>query len=105
MESDDQNVESHLPVPERRRKIFEQTNAKYAAAGIFLNDPDYLALIEKWIDGEITMPVAAARWDQVRKERKRPPAESTIELEDIDVERLPSMTQEELLAEIARLAE
>lgn len=61
------------PLPsasERRREIFERTRAKCANAGINLDDPQYLTLIEKWIDGEITMPEAAARWDRARRNRQ-----------------------------------
>jgi hypothetical protein len=89
------------PVSERRREIFERTQAKYAGVGIHLDDPQYLTLIEKWIDGEITMPEAAARWDEARRNRKP----TTADIDDIDLESLPKMTQEQILAEIAKLTE
>jgi hypothetical protein len=106
MESD-ANIENPLllQVSRRRREIFERTQAKYAAAGIHLDHPEYLVLIEKWIDAEITMPEAAARWDQARKRRKATMAQSTSDLDEVDLETLPMMTQEQILAEIAKLTE
>ena len=52
---------------QRRREIFERTRARYAATGIFLDDPEYLTLIAKWIEGEITMTEVALRWHQGRQ--------------------------------------
>lgn len=62
------NMDGHS-VPqasERRREICERTRTKYAAMGIFLNDPEYLTLIAKWIDREITMTEVALRWQSFR---------------------------------------
>jgi hypothetical protein len=56
-------------VSERRQAIFEKMQARYLAAGIILDDPEYLALIRKWIDGEVTMPHAAEEWDGILKGR------------------------------------
>jgi len=92
-------------VSERRREIFERTRAKYAGVGIHLDDPQYLNLIEKWIGGEITMPEAAARWDEARRGRKATIAQLSAGVNDIDLESLPKMTQEQILAEIAKLTE
>lgn len=92
-------------VSERRREIFERTRAKYAGVGIHLDDPQYLKLIGKWIAGEITMPEAAARWDEARKGRKATMAQLSAGVNDIDLESLPKTTQEQILAEIAKLTE
>jgi hypothetical protein len=71
MESD-RNIEGPLlPEGERRRQIFARTQAKYANVGLHLDDPEYLLLMDRWIDGAITMPEAAARWEESKKRRKR----------------------------------
>ena len=92
-------------VSARRREIFERTQAKYAGVGIHLDDPEYLNLIEKWIVGDITMPEAAARWDQARRNRKPTTAQLSADIDDVDLESLPKMTQEQILMEIAKLTE
>ena len=106
MESKLNSDERSLPqVSERRREIFERTRAKYAGVGIHLDDPEYLNLIERWIVGDITMPEAAAGWDQAKRNRKPNKAQLSADIDDIDLESLPMMTQEQILGEIAKLTE
>jgi hypothetical protein len=72
MESHDPSFSSDIPeISLRRRAIFERTVSKYAAAGIALDDHEYLSLIDRWIKGELTMPAAAAIWDGIRQQRVR----------------------------------
>ena len=86
-----------IPASERRRRIFERTKARYAKAGIGLDDPDYLRLIEQWIAGKLTMPDVARQWNAMRmsraktrgtKEHRRavsdPPAEGSNSDEPLD---------------------
>lgn len=99
------NNDTSEEISERRRQIFERTKVKFAAAGIELNDLEYLALIKSWIEGEITMPMVATQWDEIKKRRivyakSRPSAYHSV-----DLDRLPKMTQEQILAEIAKLSD
>ena len=95
----------------RRREIFERTVAKFAAKNIELNDVEYVSLIERWISGEIPMSAAASIWDGIKSRRARgaEKAEKAEKAENsytaIDVDTLPKMTQEQILAEIAKLTE
>lgn len=106
MESNENALSLPFPdISERRREIFERTKAKYAVVGIALGDPEYLALISKWIDGAIAMSDAAAQWDKVKKGRGKCTRQNPSNPFYGPVENLPEMTQAQILAEIAKLAE
>jgi hypothetical protein len=90
-------------ISERRHRIFERTKARYVASGMALDDPEYLDLIARWIDVEITMPEAAAQWDEIRKLRRKRRMKFSPRLNDINLEGLSKLSHEELLAEIAEI--
>lgn len=92
-------------VSKRRREIFERTVAKFSAAGIELNDPEYIALIERWIQGDIAMATAASAWDDIKKRRVLRAKAYPSDYAGVDLDSLPKMTQEQILAEIAKLTE
>ena len=75
--SDEKDTSDRLEKSERRRRIFERTVARYAAASIRIeDDAEYKALIRLWISGELEMRQAAALYDDIRKRRgvRRPAA-------------------------------
>ena len=106
MESDSSD---HSPAPttvsERRRAIFERTVTKFASTGIQLHDPQYVALIERWIDGEFAMATAATLWNEIKTRRMRKADNERFDYPALAVSSLPRMTQEQILAEIAKLTE
>jgi hypothetical protein len=90
---------------ERRHQIFERTVAKYAAAGIPIDqDPEFMALVKLWVSGELKMGQAAEQFDAIRHRRaagKKPP---TPHVEQKRPESQP-MTQDELIRQISVLSE
>lgn len=58
---------SNMILAQQRRTIFDRVSARYAAKGIALDHPVYLALMESWIAGEIEMKEATDRWNSARE--------------------------------------
>lgn len=95
---------SKAEISARRRVIFERTQARYAPAGIALTHPAYLALIARWIDGEITMSEAATEWDNIRRDRAGKDVKQGIShMDHLDPDVFPKMTQDQIMAEISKL--
>jgi hypothetical protein len=94
-----------VEISQRRREIFERTTAKFSAAGFKLNDPEYIALFERWIQGEIAMATAASAWDDIKKRRVLRTKAHPSDYAGVDLDSLPKMTQEQIVAEIAKLTE
>ena len=112
--TDETNTAHLLEKSERRRRIFERTLAKYAAAGIRIeDDADYMALIKLWISGELEMREAAAQYDEIRKRRgvgrataaPIAPPESAVPEPATDKQTVSGMTQAELIEELSKLSE
>lgn len=112
--TDDMNTAHPLDKSERRRQIFERTLAKYAAAGIRIeDDADYMALITLWISGELEMRDAAAQYDDIRRRRgvaraakaETPPPEEAAPGPAPDDPSVSGMTQAELIEELSKLSE
>jgi len=113
--TDEKDTSDKLEKSERRRRIFERTIARYASAGIRIEDDDeYMALIRLWISGELEMREAAALYDDIRKRRgntrsiasappvvlPQPEPEQAAAEQDVS-----GMTQAELIEELSRLSE
>ena len=107
--TDDKDTSDRLAKSERRRLIFERTVARYAAAGIRIeDDEEYMALIRLWISGELEMREAAALYDDIRKRRGsiRSMTPALPQPESAEGEQnVSGMTQAELIEELSRLSE
>lgn len=107
--TEDKDLPDNLEKSERRRQIFERTIARYAAAGIRIEgDHEYMALIARWISGELEMRQAAALYDDIKRGRGSSlpaPAVPSLPEPHAEEQNLSGMTQAELIEELSRLSE
>ena len=92
-----------LPLPERRRTIFERAVAKYRALGTPIdNDPAFVELVGKWIDGDVDMRDVARSYGDLRCSGRRhaPPEFRPVGISASGAERIP---QEKLMAELEQV--